>query len=200
MSTCFEVYPTNDNIPEFSKIILKAVRMFEDFLKFHKIETYINTEIYAVHEDNIISEPQFITFQENIYNTIEINQTGNIYLFYIKHDDFYNGMWNDEIKNNSRAKILENSILKNRRIGYSWDIKRTVGQPAIVSLFYGFIAMALARETDGFIYSDDGAWSYELFPTEWQNLYSEYFNIDSIKNPDSKSTVKNWINLLKKEH
>ncbi|MCM1472959.1 MAG: hypothetical protein NC040_02795 [Muribaculaceae bacterium] len=174
--------------------------MFEDFLKFHKIETYINTEIYAVHEDNIISEPQFITFQENIYNTIEINQTGNIYLFYIKHDDFYNGMWNDEIKNNSRAKILENSILKNRRIGYSWDIKRTVGQPAIVSLFYGFIAMALARETDGFIYSDDGAWSYELFPTEWQNLYSEYFNIDSIKNPDSKSTVKNWINLLKKEH
>ena len=197
MSTCFEVYPTNDNIPEFSKIISKAVSMIEDFLKFHSIEKNISTEVYAVHEDNIISTTEFITVQENIYNTIEINQTGNIYLFYIKHDDFYNEMWNEEIKHNSRAKMLENSILKNHQIGYSWDIKRTAGQPAIASLFYGFVAMALARETDGFIYSDDGAWSYELFPTEWQNLYSEYFNTDSIKNSKIKSTVKNWINLLK---
>ena len=197
MSTCFEVYPTNNNIPKFSTIISKAVSMFEDFLKYHSIEKNINTKVYAVHEDNIISTTEFITVQENIYNTIEINQTGNIYLFYIKHDDFYTEMWDDELKNNSRAKPLENAIIKNRKIGYSWDIKRTAGQPAIASLFYGFVAMALAQETNGFIYSDDGAWSYELFPTEWQNIYSEYFNIDSIKNPTTKETVCNWINLLK---
>lgn len=198
MSTCFEVYPTNDNIPEFSTIISKTVSMFEDFLKFHEIETDINTEVYAVHKGKVISEPQFITDKIDTYNTIEINNIGTIYLFYIKHDDFYNGTWDDEIKHNSRAKLLENSILKNRQVGYSWDIKRTVGQPAIASLFYGFVAMAIAQETDGFIYSADGAWSYELFPTEWQNLYSEYFNIDRIKNPETKETVRNWINLLKR--
>ncbi len=198
MSTCFEVYPTNDNIPEFKNIITKSVIMFEDFLKFHNIKININTEVYAVNEDNVISVPEFITVQESTYNTIEINRIGSIYLFYIKHDNVYTEMWNDELKNNSRAKLLENSILKNRHIGYSWDIKRTVGQPAIASLFYGFVAMAVAQETDSFIYSDDGAWSYELFPTEWKNLYSEYLNIDSIKDSDIKSTIQKWINLLKR--
>ncbi len=173
--------------------------MFEDFLKIHNIKTDIKTEVYEVHENQTIYEPQFITDKENTYNTIEINQTGSIYLFYIKHDNICTEMWNDELKNNPRAESLENSILKNRYIGYSWDIKRTAGQPAIASLFYGFAAMAVAQETDGFIYSDDGAWSYELFPTEWKNLYSEYLDINRIKDISIKSTVINWINLLKKE-
>ena len=198
ISTCFEVYPTNDNIPEFKNIISKAVSMFEDFMKFHKIETKINTEVYAVKDKSVIYEPQFITDKICTYNTIEVNNISTIYLFYVKHDNFYNEAWDDEIKHNSHAKSLENSILKNRKIGYSWDIKRTAGQPPVASLFYGFIAIAIAQETDGFIYSDDGAWSYELFPTEWQNLYSEYFNIDSIKNPTVKENVCNWINLLKR--
>lgn len=99
---------------------------------------------------------------------------------------------------NNNIPEFRSSILKNRKIGYLWQIKRTVGQPAVVSLFYGFVAMAIAQETDGFIYSDDGAWSYELFPTTWQNLHSEYLDIDKIQNPDIKSTVLNWINLLKR--
>lgn len=92
---------------------------------------------------------------------------------------------------NDNIPEFRSSILKNRKIGYLWQVKRTAGQPAIVSLFYGFVAMALARETDGFIYSDDGAWCYESFPTTWQNLYSEYLDIDKIQNPDIKSTVLN---------
>lgn len=187
MSTSFEVYPTKDNIPELKNIIAKSVAMFEDFLKFHDIEKNIS-----------ISVPESITINENTYNTIEINQSGSIYLFFIKHDSLYTEMWDTELKNNPRAELLEKSILKNRKLGYSWEVKRTAGQPAIASLFYGFVAMTLAQETDGFIYSDDGAWSYELFPTKWQNLYSEHFNTDSIKNPKIKETVLNWINLLKR--
>lgn len=187
MSTCFEVYPTNGNIPEMKNIITKASAMFDDFLKFHRIEKSID-----------ISAPEFITVSESTYNTIEINQSGSIYLFYIRHDDLCKEMWDDELKNNPRAEMLANSVLKNRQYGYSWEVKRTAGQPAIASLFYGFVAIAVAQETDGFIYSDDGAWSYELFPTEWQNLYKEYFNTDSIKNPEIKETVLDWINILKR--
>lgn len=99
---------------------------------------------------------------------------------------------------NNNIPEFRSSILKNRKIGYLWQIKRTVGQPAVVSLFYGFVAMAIAQETDGFIYSDDGAWSYELFPTEWKNLYSEYLDINKIKDHNIKSTIIKWINSLKR--
>ena len=172
--------------------------MFENFMKYHNIKSYINTELYAVNENQTVYTPKFVTDSENIYNTIELNKIGNIYLFYIKIDDTDVALWNDELKNNPRAESIKSSIMKNREIGYFWQVKRTAGQPAIVSLFYGFVAMALARETDGFIYSDDGAWCYESFPTTWQNLHSEYLDIDKIQNPDIKSTVLNWINLLKR--
>lgn len=198
MSTSFEIYPTNDNIPEFTRIISKSLNMFKNFLKVHNIKTYINTESYAVHENQAIYTPPFITDKENTYNTIELNKIGNIYLFYIKLDNTDTEMWDYELKTNPRAKLFKNSILKNRKIGYLWQIKRTAGQPAVVSLFYGFVAMAIAQETDGFIYSDDGAWSYELFPTEWKSLYSEYLDINKIKDHNIKSTIIKWINSLKR--
>lgn len=197
MSTCFEVYPTNDNIPEAGSIINSALKMFGDFLEFHGIKTEIVTEVYTFHNGKIITE-KTIAYDENSHTTITVNNIGDIYLLYIELDDTDIEMWNDELKTNPRAKSLENSILRNHKTGYFWQIKRTAGQPAIVSLFYGFVAMAVAKETDGFIYADDGAWSYELFPTHWQKLYSEHFDIDSIQNPDIKSTVRNWINLLKR--
>lgn len=198
MSTSFEIYPTNNNIPELSRLISEAVSMFENFMKYHNIKSYINTELYAVNENQTVYTPKFVTDSENIYNTIELNKIGNIYLFYIKIDDTDVALWNDELKNNPRAESIKSSIMKNREIGYLWQVKRTAGQPAIVSLFYGFVAMALARETDGFIYSDDGAWSYELFPTEWKSLYSEYLDINKIKDHNIKSTIIKWINSLKR--
>ena len=198
MSTSFEIYPTNNNIPELSLLISEAVSMFENFMKYHNIKSYINTELYAVNENQTVYTPKFVTDSENIYNTIELNKIGNIYLFYIKIDDTDVALWNDELKNNPRAESIKSSIMKNREIGYLWQVKRTAGQPAIVSLFYGFVAMALARETDGFIYSDDGAWSYELFPTEWKSLYSEYLDINKIKDHNIKSTIIKWINSLKR--
>lgn len=198
MSTSFEIYPTNDNIPELSRLISEAVSMFENFMKYHNIKSYINTELYAVNENQTVYTPKFVTDSENIYNTIELNKIGNIYLFYIKIDDTDVALWNDELKNNPRAESIKSSIMKNREIGYLWQVKRTAGQPAIVSLFYGFVAMALARETDGFIYSDDGAWCYESFPTTWQNLHSEYLDIDKIKDHNIKSTIIKWINSLKR--
>lgn len=197
MSTCFEVYPTNDNIPETDIIINSALKMFEEFLEFHGIETEVFTEVHTFRDGKVITE-KTVTHDENSHTTITVNNIGDIYLFYITLDDTDVEIWKDELKTNPRADKLRNSILKNSQIGHMWQIKRTAGQPAIVSLFYGFVAMAVAKETDGFIYSDDGAWSYELFPTHWQNLYSEHFDIDSIQNPDIKSTVRNWINLLKR--
>ncbi|MDE6780364.1 MAG: hypothetical protein K2J40_02755 [Ruminococcus sp.] len=171
--------------------------MFGDFLKFHGIETEIFTEVHTFRNGKVINE-KTITHDENSHTTITVNNIGDIYLFYIKLDDTDFELWNDELKNNPRAKSLESTILQNRKIGCLWQVKRTAGQSAIASLFYGFAAMAVAKETDGFIYSDDGAWSYELFPTHWKNLYSEHFDIDSIQNPDIKSTVRKWINLLKR--
>ena len=197
MSTCFEIYPTDSNIPEIHRIIENAELMFRDFLIKYNIESDIDIKVIEVAENNEIKAgPKFIVSNEKAYNIININNIGNIYIFYYELSDMDNEIWNDELKINSRAVLLEDSITLNKKAGHFWSIKRTAGQPAIISLMYGFVAMAVSAETNGFIYSSDGAWDYNKMPLEWEELYVQYMNIDSIDNTDIKYNFTNWIMSL----
>ncbi len=198
MSTCFEIYPTDNNIPEFHKIIEKAELMFCNFLRKYNVETNIDITISEVTENNEIKvNPEFIVGDEKLYDIITVNNVGNIYIFYYELSDIDNEIWNDELKTNQRAVSLKDSIMLNRNIGHFWCIKRTSGQPVIISLLYGFIAMAVSAEANGFIYSADGAWSYNEMPLKWEKLYAQYMNVDNIDDADMKYNLINWITLLK---
>lgn len=58
---------------------------------------------------------------------------------------------------NWRAEKLKDKIKANIELGYSWSVKRTMRQPYIISIYYGFLAITIAMLTDGIIYSSDGA-------------------------------------------
>lgn len=68
-----------------------------------------------------------------------------------------------------------------------------MGQPAVVNLFYGFFAMALAKLTDGMVYSDDGAWEYKKFPILFDKFQKLYLNYEKLQDKN----LKEW--LLKSE-
>ena len=72
-----------------------------------------------------------------------------------------------------------------------------MGQPAIVSLYYGYLAIAIAVLTDGIIYSDDGAWDYSRLPIEGKFFKNEYLNIKNISDPMVKENIENWLSVLK---
>lgn len=69
----------------------------------------------------------------------------------------------------------------------------------MASLFYGYIAIALAKLTDGFIYSDDGAWEYSYFPMHAEDFEKIYLNKECISDDNERATIENWIGMLLEE-
>ncbi len=178
MSKVFEVLPTIKNTPNCNEIVRRATELFMNYLKDNNISKSININIYEVDGNNIIKNPQLLTMRDKSYTVFNINNEGEIYVFYFNSGQIDKECWKDEILINENAKFLKNELEKNFDVGYYWDIKRTAGQPAIVNLFYGYLAIAIGEVTNGIIYSDDGAWDYSVLPMETNRFKEEYLNIE----------------------
>lgn len=92
---------------------------------------------------------------------------------------------------------MKEKIDINLNIGYSWTVKRTMGQPAIVNLYYGYLAITIAVLTDGIVYSDDGAWDYSCLPIEGKVFEEEYLNLNKISDVKFKENIGKWLHELK---
>ena len=200
MSTSFEIFPTNRYIPKIEDILNSTKNMFDDFLSSHN-STFLYTlsAVQFDNDDNIVSEnPPCITDTEQYYTSININNEGFIYIFCNKLSDLDDEIWTDEpIAEN--AQRLKEKIIKNKEIGYSWQVKRTAGQSAIASLIYGYIAIAIAEETNGFIYSDDGAWEYRTFPILPDDFRKEYLMPEQLEKSKNMEWYNNMINEISKK-
>ena len=97
---------------------------------------------------------------------------------------------------NERAAIVQPQMMKCFETGFYWTFRRSAGQPAIVNLAYGLIAAAFAELVKGFIFSDDGAWDYGIFPTTADYFLQNYFNLQYLKAEDA-DWAKECINILK---
>ena len=142
-------------------------------------------------------KPVFLTSNEGKYTIFNINEEGEIYVFYDKIEKIDEEFWNEEIKINENARFMEKKIWDSLKTGYSWRVKRTMGQPAVVNLYYGYLAIAIAVLTEGILYSDDGAWDYECFPIEGKSFEKEYLNLDKLNNITLKRSIESCLFSLK---
>lgn len=183
MSTSFEVFPTNQYIPACDEIVRNAADMFAQYLKRKNISLDLEIQTYETVNVNEVSEsPEKLVLSEDRYNTFSLNRKGNVFVYWHKHSDLTLNFWAEEQGNNERARNLKKQIDANLKIGYSWSVVRTAGQPPLVGLFYGYLALAIAKLTDGIIFSDDGAWEYSQMPAmadEFEKLYLDVENIRS---------------------
>lgn len=193
MSTTFEIYPTNKIIPQIPEIIADAMRMFNTFLQRHSTAFPCSVSVMQFENGESIDiemeSDGFLTGQEDRYTVFSINGEGSIYVFFHKLDPLDDAVWEDELTSNPNAQAMWQEIQKNRGIGWYWVVKRTAGQPAIASLIYGYLAIAIARAADGFIYSSDGAWEYTSFPTGADDFEREYLSPKGI----AESNQKEWF-------
>ena len=120
-----------------------------------------------------------------------------MYVFFHKSTELDEEFWREEIQDNENAQVIKEKIYTNLGIGYSWSVKRTMGQPAIVSLYYGFIAIAIALLTDGIIYSSDGAWDSEYLPIEANKFKDDYLDLNKISDVIVKKNIDKWIKEMK---
>ncbi|MBQ8528095.1 MAG: hypothetical protein IJ429_06430 [Lachnospiraceae bacterium] len=195
----FDVFPTKNKIPKCDEIIRYSVRLLRDYLKREKIDKDIEISAIEVSDTKEIHiNPTNLTLNEKCHTTFNLNDEGEAYVFFHKLTDVDNDFWKEELQENINAQSMKEKINANLEIGYSWSIKRIMGQPAIVSLYYGYLAIAIAVLTDGIIYSDDGAWDYSCFPIEGSNFEEKYLKVEKIKEEMVKDNIEKWLSELKK--
>lgn len=201
MSMSFEVFPTKTDIPKSEDVIKYSLELFYEYLHRENINEHIDINISSVSINGDIDKcPYIITSNENSHTVFNINNVGEVIVKCNNVTGIDKVFWDEEIKNNKRALILKDKIELSIKIGHSWNVKRTMGQPAIVSLYYGYLAIAIAVLTDGIIYSDDGAWDYLSFPIEGNSFEKEYLSVDKLTDSTVRQNVENWIALLKNKN
>lgn len=195
----FEIFPTKNRIPKCDEIMQYSIQLFSNFMKRERIDKDIEITIQEVSDsEEVHTNPTDLVINEKHYTVFNLNEEGEVYVFYHKLTELDNDFWNEELQENKNAQSMKEKINTSLDIGYSWSIKRTMGQPAIVSLYYGYLAIAIAVLTDGIIYSDDGAWDYSCFPIEGNNFEEEYLNIEKINDITVKENIEKWLSELKK--
>lgn len=198
MSMGFEIFPTTKKKPNCDEVIKYSIYLFSEFLRKENISQEIDiTAIELTANNEIYINPVSLVLKENYHTVFTLNGKGEVYLFYHELTDLDKEFWAEEIQVNKRAQSIKEKIGANLEIGYYWSVKRTMGQPAIVSLYYGYLAIAIAILTDGIIYSDDGAWDYSMLPIWGEDFKTEYLNIKNISDTSVKDNVEKWLNELK---
>lgn len=194
MSMNFYIFPTKAMRLNCDEIIKYAVNLFSDYLKREKISQEIHITVREISTDKEVNtNPICLTSKEDYYTVFNLNNEGEVYVFYHELTELDKEFWDEEIQENKNAQSMKEKIYANLGIGYSWSVKRTMVQPPLVSLFYGYLAIAIAVLTDGIIYSDDGAWDYLRLPIEGKTFETEYLNTENIMDTIVKDNVKKWL-------
>lgn len=198
MSMSFEIFPTKKRKPDCDEIIKYSVELFSEFLKRKEIAQGIDITTREVTADNTVhTNPNSLVLKEDSHTVFNLNEEGEVYVFYHELSDLDKDFWKEEVQENKNAQSMKEKIDTNLEIGYFWSVKRTMGQPAIVSLYYGYLAIAIAILTGGIIYSDDGAWDYSRLPIEGNVFKTEYLNNENISDAMVKDNVEKWLGELK---
>jgi hypothetical protein len=203
MSTNFDVYPGNSSIPTFSEVIELANRQINRYLMSIGIKTQVTISVklqtieghkrlHLTHTDKIVwSEKNYAWF---FFEKI----AGGTDAYFYKNNLFESDIWEDELRVNPNTTKMQRVIKTCLSVGYHWKFRRSAGQPAIIVLAYGMLAASVAKLTNGFIYSDDGAWDYAMFPAKPDDFFKWYFNPNLTSDKNVRIFTKKCINSLKK--
>ncbi len=211
MSTTFDIIPVETIEITFGEVLSLAELRINQFIQGYGVKHYFTLEanlhhneeryVKKVDEDSRFewNDSEYIWF--NIKGVIggsdsycrEILETD------IDPDDPW--WWLDHVfyskEGSKKIEIQKELIKENNKY---WSLRRSVGQPAIINMAYGFIAAAIAELTKGYIFTDDGAWNYKLFPATFEEFLQFYFKPELEINESSGEWAERCIQIIKSEY
>lgn len=201
MSTNFYVYPCIEYVPTYKELLDLGNKNLKNFVSKLGISSDIslNVELYSIKDNCKIgfNIEDKIVLCEEIYAWFYIKDVhGGTDLHFFKITDLDKDAWQEEYMTNNRVKLFKSNIDKSSEIGYHWSFRRTAGQSGIIHLSYGLFAASLAELTQGFIYSDDGAWEYSYFPAFPNDFFEWYFKPKFLSQTLEKDFVENSIESI----
>ena len=204
MSTNLYVYPGKEYMPSFAELLDISNKKINDFLTNLGGVRSVIVDV-DVHKNKDHSQFKFdvndkLIWNDDSYAWFFIHGVGGgTDSYYYKITELDKETWKEEIETNIKAQQLQDTIIRSLSIGYHWSFRRSAGQSGIINLAYGLIAASLAEITDGFLYSDDGAWDYNCFPALADDFFKWYFKPEFAEKSDDKVWVQNCIKSIYEE-
>lgn len=201
LSTTFHVYPGNRHIPSLGEVLelthaqlsryLSSIgirKQFSIVVQLHEIESHRKVDFNPTDK---------MTWDEKCYAWFFVHDIqGGTDVYFNRNQPSEFEIWEDEISTNPNAKKMKDKIRASLEIGHHWNFRRSAGQPAIIALSYGLLAASVAKLTDGFIYSDDGAWDYAMFPAKSDDFFNWYFNPNLALSENDRDFSRQCINSI----
>jgi hypothetical protein len=204
MSTTLDVYPRTAHIPLFKDVVQLASRNLHAFLHEFGIagRPDITVEIRTKEPD----EPQGIvlgapaTWPDETYAWFRVppvwgGTDGYFWLF----NESTRELWEDYLQTQDNVRRHQDLIKPCLEQGYYWSFRLSASLPATVNVMYGFVASAFAELTEGFVFSDDGAWDYTRFPATAAEFNRWYFRPELALDADRKDWAERCIAAIPDE-
>lgn len=210
MSTTFEVIPVDTDSITFRQVLELSERRINSFLKEinsdFEIQLKANLHVKGEVCTTEITLDSRFEWKENEYvwfNIIGVAGGTDAYCEEIKDPVIasQNPWWrfDEMISNNKTISDLELKIEKAKSLNRFWWFRRSAGQPGIVNIAYGLISASLAELTNGFIWTDDGAWNFEKFPAEPNEFYKWYFKPELEDHRELKKWAERCLEGIEKD-
>jgi hypothetical protein len=211
MSTTFDVFPSTPYIPTFEEVISLSEAKLHNFLLEIGVDKkpQVKVEVYTQDPDTVTSTDvrALAKWVKSNYAWFTIDSViGGTDVYFHNLDDENKEM--RKIQEEVKVEIFQarsaNEMGEERIKGclqqkHSWSFRRSIGQPGMVNLAYGFIASAFAELTNGVIFSDDGAWDYKRFPALHSEFDSWYFRPHLALDEGKAEWAEQCINSIKAE-
>jgi hypothetical protein len=203
MSTAFDVYPRTKLLPSFAAIIDRSTIELYRFLESVNIQArpIIQLRIQRCEDHSQVSfsldDPA--RWDKDTYAWFTVGETpgGTDAYFDDDHAKILE-LWDGGF-DNPRCKRLEPLIRECVATGHRWWFRRSIGQPAVVSLTYGLMAASLAAITDGFVTSDDRAWDSQRLPALPEEFLTWYFRPEKAIEENFREWSQRCLGFLAEE-
>jgi hypothetical protein len=203
MSTTFEVYPHSKALPQFGQLLATAEPRLHAYFERYRLgvcpRLLVEVRDGKTHEVRAFTPASPLTWSEKDYAWFYFPEVvgGTDVSVYSVDDNSTREHWEEEIRTRERPRTMSGYIAECLSAGHYWTFRRSVGQPAIINVAYGFIAAALAELTEGIIYSGDCAWDYERFPCRAQEFYEFYFQPEHALEAMNKEWAEDCIQRIR---
>ena len=205
MSTTFNIIPVKvDNSLTFQNVLSLAKHTLENQLTQLSINISIDFSVNLRHHKEqyvkqINPDTKFIWPNDEYAWFAAHQSTGGTDAYCRKLLDTL-ANWETYIEDNLDAvKVVPNLKQQIMSCEYEWYFRRSAGQAPLINLAYGHLAAAVAKLTNGYIYSNDGAWNHDIFPVTAEELLKVYFYPDKATDFADYDLVTRSIDNLRAE-
>jgi hypothetical protein len=201
MSTSFGVIPTViDERLTYNNIVTIAEQTINDYLRSYQLSPVVKLSV-NVHDNDekyikqITPDEKFLwKGTEYAWFTLDKAKGGTeAYCNKLSETLDY---WPTYIEEVCHDLVSAKQIQQIKEYNIKWYFKRSAGQSALLNIAYGHLAAALAKLTDGVIYSET-AWDPKLFPMKYDNFTNIYFRPEMTDHEPSRKWAEKCLNGMR---